>query len=181
MIFNKGAVMALPSGVNKATGLDVALCELELSPHNVVAIGDAENDHAFLAACECGVAVANGLQSLKDRADLVTDASFGAGVAEVADRLLKDDLTDLQPRLTRHDIPIGTLPDGKQETLSSTERIFSSWGLQGRARRWPRRPFSNAWRRLNTSSVSSIRRGITRSSRRRFPSEIRNIPLRLTK
>ena len=49
VIFNKGAVMVLPSGVNKATGLDAALDELGLSPHNVVGVGDAENDHAFLA------------------------------------------------------------------------------------------------------------------------------------
>jgi hydroxymethylpyrimidine pyrophosphatase-like HAD family hydrolase len=40
--------MVLPSGVNKATGLMAALSELELSPHNVVAIGDAENDLPFL-------------------------------------------------------------------------------------------------------------------------------------
>ena len=51
IIFNKGAVMVLPSGVNKATGLAAALKELGLSPHNVVGIGDAENDHAFLRAC----------------------------------------------------------------------------------------------------------------------------------
>src|SRR5581483_3247370 len=53
VIFNKGAVMILPSGVNKATGLEEALRELGLSRHNVVGIGDAENDHAFLAYCEC--------------------------------------------------------------------------------------------------------------------------------
>src|SRR6185369_9177794 len=51
VIFNKGAVMVLPSGVNKATGLLQALGELNLSPHNVVGVGDAENDHAFLAVC----------------------------------------------------------------------------------------------------------------------------------
>ncbi|TIR63544.1 MAG: phosphoglycolate phosphatase, partial [Mesorhizobium sp.] len=44
IIFNKGAVMILPSGINKATGLAAALKDLRLSPHNVVGIGDAEND-----------------------------------------------------------------------------------------------------------------------------------------
>jgi HAD superfamily hydrolase (TIGR01484 family) len=48
IIFNKGAVMVLPSGVNKASGLSAALAELGLSAHNVVGVGDAENDHAFL-------------------------------------------------------------------------------------------------------------------------------------
>jgi hydroxymethylpyrimidine pyrophosphatase-like HAD family hydrolase len=65
VIFNKGAVMVLPSGTNKASGLLKALQELGLSPHNVVGIGDAENDHAFLSACECGMAVANALPLLK--------------------------------------------------------------------------------------------------------------------
>ncbi len=48
IIFNKGAVMILPSGVNKATGLKAALKELNLSPDQVAGIGDAENDHASL-------------------------------------------------------------------------------------------------------------------------------------
>jgi hydroxymethylpyrimidine pyrophosphatase-like HAD family hydrolase len=30
-------------------------------PHNAVAVGDAENDHAFFNICECAVAVANAL------------------------------------------------------------------------------------------------------------------------
>src|SRR5579884_943688 len=59
VIFNKGAVMVLPSGVNKASGLSAALNEIGLSPHNVVGVGDAENDHAFLSLCECSIAVAN--------------------------------------------------------------------------------------------------------------------------
>ena len=64
VIFNKDAVMVLPSGVNKATGLGAALDNLGLSPHNVVGVGDAENDHAFLNLCECAVAVANALPML---------------------------------------------------------------------------------------------------------------------
>src|SRR5207247_234345 len=85
VIFNKGAVMVLPSGVNKATGLAAALGELCLSAHNVVGVGDAENDHAFLAACECAAAVANALPALKEHADLVTRGRRGAGVAKLVD------------------------------------------------------------------------------------------------
>src|SRR4029078_9454587 len=47
VIFNKGAVMVLPSGVKKATRLDAALSEIGQSPHEVVGVGDAENDHAL--------------------------------------------------------------------------------------------------------------------------------------
>jgi hydroxymethylpyrimidine pyrophosphatase-like HAD family hydrolase len=108
VIFNKGAVMILPSGVNKATGLQAALAELELSPHNVVGVGDAENDHAFLSTCECAVAVANALPTLKERADLVTSHDHGQGVSELIDALLATDLREVAPRLARHDIPLGT-------------------------------------------------------------------------
>jgi hypothetical protein len=59
IIFNKDAVMVLPTGVNKASGLRAALNELKLSPHNVVAVGDAENDLPMLTFAGCGVAVQN--------------------------------------------------------------------------------------------------------------------------
>jgi hydroxymethylpyrimidine pyrophosphatase-like HAD family hydrolase len=108
VIFNKGAVMVLPSGINKATGLKAALEELQLSPHNTVAIGDAENDHAFLSASECGVAVANALPALREKADVVTRGDYGAGVEELIDQLLKDDLQAWDERLERSSIAIGT-------------------------------------------------------------------------
>lgn len=108
VIFNKGAVMILPAGVTKASGLAYALAQMEISPHNAVAVGDAENDHALLASCECGVAVANALPTLKSAADLVTAADHGAGVVELIDKLLTDDLAFLEPRLVRHHVLLGT-------------------------------------------------------------------------
>jgi phosphoglycolate phosphatase (TIGR01487 family) len=108
IIFNKGAVMVLPSGVNKGTGLRAALDEMGLSPRNVVGIGDAENDHAFLQLCECSAAVANALPSLKERADVLTRESNGSGVAELIDAILRDELSSVQPERTRRTIPLGT-------------------------------------------------------------------------
>jgi HAD superfamily hydrolase (TIGR01484 family) len=111
VIFNKGAVMVLPSGINKATGLRAALEELQLSPHNTVAIGDAENDHAFLAASECGVAVANALPALKEKADVVTTGDHGLGVVELIEQILEDDLRLWDQRLVRSSLSIGTQED----------------------------------------------------------------------
>jgi hydroxymethylpyrimidine pyrophosphatase-like HAD family hydrolase len=108
VIFNKGAVMVLPSGINKATGLKAALEELQLSPHNTVAIGDAENDHAFLSVSECGLAVANALPALREKADVVTRGDHGAGVVELIDQLLKDDLQAWDERLERSSLAVGT-------------------------------------------------------------------------
>jgi len=118
VIFNKGAVMVLPSGVNKASGLAAALGELALSPHNCVGVGDAENDHTFLALCECGVAVANALPMLKERADLVTQADHGAGVIELIERMLASDLKELEPTLSRHVIALGKTEAGEALELA---------------------------------------------------------------
>jgi hydroxymethylpyrimidine pyrophosphatase-like HAD family hydrolase len=95
VIFNKGAVMVLPSGINKATGLAAALKHLTLSAEDTVAIGDAENDHALLESCALGVAVGNAVPLLKAHADWVTDEANGAGVKQLIERLLKDDLAGL--------------------------------------------------------------------------------------
>jgi HAD superfamily hydrolase (TIGR01484 family) len=116
VIFNKGAVMILPSGVNKATGLNAALHELGLSPHNVVGVGDAENDHAFLALCECSVAVKNALDTLKERVDWVTSAGHGDGTVELIQALIATDLIHLEDRL-HHKLCLGKRPDGRDVWL----------------------------------------------------------------
>ena len=97
IIFNKGAVMVLPSGVNKATGLDTALRERGLERERTVAIADAENDHALLRFCGCAVAVSNALPSLKKAAHFVTASPHGGGVVELIDRLIATDLSELVP------------------------------------------------------------------------------------
>ncbi|HUC10290.1 MAG TPA: HAD-IIB family hydrolase [Stellaceae bacterium] len=106
IIFNKGAVMVLPSGVNKASGLAAALDRLQLSPLNVVGIGDAENDHAFLRACGCAVAVANALPMVKEDAEIVTSGARGAGVAEVIRRLIDNDLVETVAATARQRVPL---------------------------------------------------------------------------
>ncbi|MFZ3235903.1 MAG: HAD-IIB family hydrolase [Stellaceae bacterium] len=112
IIFNKGAVMVLPAGVNKASGLAAALERLKLSPLNVVGIGDAENDHAFLRACGCAVAVANALPMVKDDAEIVTDAPRGAGVAELIGRLVDGDLADAPAATGRQRVELARDPEG---------------------------------------------------------------------
>jgi hydroxymethylpyrimidine pyrophosphatase-like HAD family hydrolase len=92
VIFNRGAVMALPPGINKATGLDFAVRRLGMSRHEIVGIGDGENDHSLLEYCECGVAVANAVESLQEIAAFVTRGANGTGVSELVDELIKNDL-----------------------------------------------------------------------------------------
>jgi len=92
IIFNKGAVMVLPAGVNKATGLAAALELMGMSPASVVGVGDAENDHAFLAFCGLSAAVANALPAVMEEVDVVTPHGHGAGVCQLIEELLADDL-----------------------------------------------------------------------------------------
>ncbi len=102
VIFNKGAVMILPLGINKGTGVDAALARLGVAPENVVAVGDAENDHSLLAGVGLGVAVSNALESLCEEADFVLDSPATAGVAELIEMLLAGD-----PRLARRRPTVG--------------------------------------------------------------------------
>ncbi|WHZ13712.1 MAG: hypothetical protein OJF52_000546 [Nitrospira sp.] len=107
IVFNKGAVMILPAEINKATGLMAALKELELSPHNTVAIGDGENDHAMLASSEYAVAVANAVPMLKETADRTTAGDHGIGVAELIADLVENDLETAEQSVSRHHILLG--------------------------------------------------------------------------
>jgi hypothetical protein len=129
--FNKGAVMALPSGVNKASGLQAALEDLALSPHNVVGIGDAENDHAFLDLCELSVAVENALDAVKDRCDHVTEGAQDRGVVELIEQMLQDDLEGLDDRISRHDVPIGQTDDGEPISLRPYRKNVLVAGASG--------------------------------------------------
>jgi hydroxymethylpyrimidine pyrophosphatase-like HAD family hydrolase len=112
LVFNKGSLMLLPGGVTKGTGLLAALAAVELSPHNVVAIGDAENDHAFFALAECAVAVADAIPALRERADHVTQHPGPRGVVEFVEAHLLNDLADLLPGLDRHRLELGERGDG---------------------------------------------------------------------
>ena len=113
IVFNKGAVMVLPAGVNKASGLKAALDDLGLSAHNVVSVGDAENDHAFLQASGYAVAVANALPAIKDEADLVTKGARGAGVVELIEAVLKNDVDALRSGETHDAVEVGVDRGGR--------------------------------------------------------------------
>ncbi len=96
IIFNKDAVMLLPSGVNKASGLARALQQLGFSRHNVIAVGDAENDEAMMRSCSVAAAVDNALPRVKEMADIVLQNSRSRGVEELIEKVIEDDLVDLR-------------------------------------------------------------------------------------
>jgi hydroxymethylpyrimidine pyrophosphatase-like HAD family hydrolase len=91
IIYNKEAVMVLPFGIDKASGLRQALDELGATGSETVGVGDAENDEPLLDVCGCCVAVANAVSSWRARAHAVTAAPAGAGVLEVIQAMLAED------------------------------------------------------------------------------------------
>jgi hydroxymethylpyrimidine pyrophosphatase-like HAD family hydrolase len=131
VICNRGAVMALPGGVNKASGLEYALRKLGLSRHEAVGIGDAENDHSFLARCECAVAVANAISSIRESAAFVTRAENGNGVIELVGQLITDDLRSFEGKLPQNLILIGTRADGTVIELAPYGRNILVAGSSG--------------------------------------------------
>lgn len=122
IIFNKGAVMVLPVGVSKASGLEAALQRIGLSPHRVVGVGDAENDHAFLRRVGCAAAVANAVPSIKNEADLVLAGDHGTGVADLIDRIIADDGALALAR--RHALVFGQDRKGNEAAIHPTDRLL---------------------------------------------------------
>jgi HAD superfamily hydrolase (TIGR01484 family) len=135
VIFNKGAVMVLPSGINKATGLALALDRMDLSAHNLAGIGDAENDHAFLSSCELSAAVSNALPTVKQAVDVVMKDDHGAGVVELIRRLLNGDLEAESRKVTRHLVSLGATGSGAQITVpcSGSNLLFTGTAGAGKS------------------------------------------------
>ena len=90
VILNTDAMMILPTGTDKASGRAAALTELGLPHSAVAAIGDAENDLAFLQRAGFAVAVGNALPQVKAIAHFITSGVRGAGVEELVAMLMTE-------------------------------------------------------------------------------------------
>ena len=117
LVFNRGRAMVLPEAISKATGLRRAFTLLRLSPHNAVAIGDAENDHQLLDACEVGVAVDWGSEALKAVADYVLPGEGPPAVAGYI-RALANRWGIPAPLKTRRRLLLGHSDDGRPLALA---------------------------------------------------------------
>jgi hypothetical protein len=95
VILNKGALMILPTSVDKATGLTAAANAMGIALADIAGVGDAENDQVFLTLCGYSAAVGNALSFLKKQVHYVTKATHGAGVEELIAKLL--DTSDTAP------------------------------------------------------------------------------------
>jgi hypothetical protein len=127
--------MVLPQGATKSRGLHNALRALQLSIHNTVGIGDAENDHDLLDACEVGVAVAWGSPALRAVADEVVEGSGPPDVADYIRRIIR------QPRLSaaqmgRRRLLLGRQHNGEPVHLAVRGRTILIAGEPGTGKSW---------------------------------------------
>jgi hydroxymethylpyrimidine pyrophosphatase-like HAD family hydrolase len=129
LVRNRGALMVVPSGVTKGTGLLEALGELGVSCHSTLAVGDAENDLQLLETCELGVAVANAVSSVKLHADVVLERANGRGIIE----LLGGPLVTGQARVSsrRWQLALGHTADGNPVTIPASAHNLLVTGASG--------------------------------------------------
>jgi hydroxymethylpyrimidine pyrophosphatase-like HAD family hydrolase len=133
--FNRGRVMVLPQGINKGTGLREALKIMRLSLHNCIGIGDAENDFAFLEACEISVAVAWGNEALCAIADEVVDGQGPAAVAAYIKRVIAQN--KMPPNRTdRRRLILGETADGQPLEIAVHGHNILIAGDSGSGKSW---------------------------------------------
>jgi hydroxymethylpyrimidine pyrophosphatase-like HAD family hydrolase len=133
--FNLGRLMVLPHGVSKASGLQEALWRLRASVHNAVAIGNAENDHQLIEACEIGAAVAWGSEALRRSADEVVPGDGPGAVARYMRDILS--LPRIPPeRMGRRRMCLGTLSTGEPLDLAIRGRNFLIGGDPKSGKSW---------------------------------------------
>ena len=134
IIFNRAALMVLPSGVNKAVGVRRALLELGRSERNLIAFGDAENDLPLFAQAEIGIAARGSVPSVAAVADERLTQPGAAGVATYLRRLFEHGGT--APTPARHRIVLGCCDDGAEASIpasgtnvlvSGDPRVGKSW------------------------------------------------------
>ena len=92
VVRNRASAMVIPPGVNKRTGFEAALRTLGELPSATVAVGDGENDIPLFAVAGVSVAVANAVDALKARADVVLTEPNGKGIQLLAAALVAGDL-----------------------------------------------------------------------------------------
>jgi hydroxymethylpyrimidine pyrophosphatase-like HAD family hydrolase len=135
LAFNRGRLMVLPPGVAKSIGLARVLATLRLSIHNTIGIGDAENDHDLLDACEVGVAVEWGSPALRVVADEVIPGTGPAAVAPYL-RGLAQQVRLSSKQMGRRRLLLGHQHDGQPVHLAIRGRTVLIAGEPGSGKSW---------------------------------------------
>jgi phosphoglycolate phosphatase len=74
--------------VNKGKSLEIVAKDMGITPDEIMAVGDSENDLEFLEVAGFKVAVANADEELKENTDYVTRKPYGDGTAEAIEKFI---------------------------------------------------------------------------------------------
>lgn len=118
LVFNRAALMVLPSGINKGVGIRRALEELGRSERNLIAFGDAENDIPMFLDAEVAVAARGSVPAVAALADDSLSQPGGAGVALYIRRLLERGGIVKSP--ARHAVMLGKTSEGSEVTMPAS-------------------------------------------------------------
>ena len=75
---------------SKAHALQALLDEWQMTSQQVMAFGDSENDLGMIQMAGIGVAMANGMEEVKQAADLLAESNEEDGVAKIIEQLIGD-------------------------------------------------------------------------------------------
>ena len=89
--WNKMALMILPTGANKGSGLKRLLEQCHCSSETLMAFGDGENDHSLLSMAKTAVAVQDAVPSLQEIAHVVSNNPGPSGVVEILQAFLGEE------------------------------------------------------------------------------------------
>lgn len=80
----------LPKGINKANALEMLLKEVGATREELMAFGDGYNDISMIEYAGMGVAMANGNDQIKAKADYVAPSNDEGGIAHVLEKFVLD-------------------------------------------------------------------------------------------
>lgn len=137
--YNKGAVMITPMGTSKGAGLERLLTICGLSPRNVAAFGDGENDLSMLTLAEVAVAVNDAVPAVRDMADVVANEPGPRGVLEILRQYpLGERYCDV-PLHRERPIALGQNEEGSPVTVPASRlagRNLGVFGDSGTGKSW---------------------------------------------
>jgi hydroxymethylpyrimidine pyrophosphatase-like HAD family hydrolase len=133
---NRSEVMLLPPGASKGAGLLHLLQNEGLSPRNLLAFGDAENDRSLLQVAEVKVAVANAVEGLRAIADHVTPGVGPAGVAGFIEHYLLDEKAFDFPIRGAHHFGLAAAPEVSLNAHDLVDRELLIAGGSGYSKSW---------------------------------------------
>jgi hydroxymethylpyrimidine pyrophosphatase-like HAD family hydrolase len=133
---NRNEVMLVPPGASKGAGLLNLFRSEGLSPRNLLAFGDAENDCSLLQVAEVKVVVANAVEDLKEIADYVTPEAGPPGVTTFIEHYLLDGMPFDFPVRGAHHFSLGTALDASLNAHDLVDRNILIAGGSGYSKSW---------------------------------------------